>query len=90
MVNLPGYLVQHVRINLKDIFIFIQPFTSEGTICYPCFLRLDIRQRDKNNLQKVKQNIRKSTGNITSGLLIMRHLVSVPDILMHGILTCLL
>eukprot|EP00069_Balaena_mysticetus_P007245 bmy_19101T0 len=44
-----------------------KPFTSEGTICCPCFPTLDIRQRDKNNLPKVKQNIRKSTGYIAEG-----------------------
>ncbi|TEA36539.1 hypothetical protein DBR06_SOUSAS15910010, partial [Sousa chinensis] len=43
------------------------PFTSEGTICCPCFPTLDIRQRDKNNLPKVKQNIRKSTSYIAEG-----------------------
>lgn len=32
-------------------------------------------ERDQKNLLKIKQNIKKSTGNKTSGLLITRHLV---------------
>lgn len=62
---------------------FSQLCTSEGTICCPCFLKLYMRRRDKSNLPKVKDNIRKNTENKTSGLLIMRHLVSLPDTLKH-------